>query len=423
MLPETVPLAAGLPSKPPGRNSVLGRGIVAIPRRPPVTWPRSPAQRDKSLAMVFLFLACVSLVFERRDGGLKALNFGILADLRSSKLAGASGASMSRHVAGLMWSAVAIVGRPAASALRKEIATPRAGTAVISLEVGMTSLIQGLVAMAFMVLTGSFSFSSLPMIFWICLATQMQCCSSFLNAIIKTAETHAYKVGEMSLCAPFLAFDPATRAVISYLVLPVVTWVALGGGAPLHLALSLRKASAVACIAAGMLALSLTEKAGALGGPGALGDARRRVGINSWFFRPHFRCCLVPSQVSSSLCLFAYCRLVMAAMCFSTRVTKGRSTEPEAATGLWEPRTLMLLLFVCVVDAAYMLSMYQVAWTNIPVLVSAVKRGGGIVVSAIFGAIFFGEKLEGRKQLLCVVAIGDARLSERKRTCELLYPT
>lgn len=41
-----------------------------------------------------------------------------------------------------------------------------------------------------------------------------------------------------------------------------------------------------------------------------------------------------------------------------------------------------------------------------PVLVSAVKRGGGIVVSALFGAVFFGEKLEGRKQLLCVVAIG-----------------
>lgn len=58
------------------------------------------------------------------------------------------------------------------------------------------------------------------------------------------------------------------------------------------------------------------------------------------------------------------------------------------------------------VDAAYMLSMYQAVSLISPVLVSAVKRGGGIVVSACFGAIFFGEKLEGRKQLLCVVAIG-----------------
>ena len=38
--------------------------------------------------------------------------------------------------------------------------------------------------------------------------------SSFLNAIIKMAETHAYKVGEMSLCAPFLAFDPATQQLL-----------------------------------------------------------------------------------------------------------------------------------------------------------------------------------------------------------------
>jgi len=42
------------------------------------------------------------------------------------------------------------------------------------------------------------------------LTPRTEASSSFLNAIIKTAETHAYKVGEMSLCAPFLAFDPAT---------------------------------------------------------------------------------------------------------------------------------------------------------------------------------------------------------------------
>ena len=44
----------------------------------------------------------------------------------------------------------------------------------------------------------------------------------------------------------------------------------------------------------------------------------------------------------------------MAGICFSTRLSG------EATSGLWEPRTLLLLLFVCVVDAAYMLSMYQV---------------------------------------------------------------
>ena len=63
-------------------------------------------------------------------------------------------------------------------------------------------------------------------------------------------------------------------------------------------------------------------------------------------------------EVSSSLCLFAYCRLVMAALCFIPSFT--RAPAPGENDGLWEPRTLALLLFVCVVDAAYMLSMYQV---------------------------------------------------------------
>lgn len=386
MLCEAVPF-----SKPPGRVPVLcgrgtgGTGTAVVPLRPAVL-PRT-AQRDKSLAVVFLLLACISLIFERRDGGLKALSLG------------AKPLNLSRHVSGLCWSAVAIVGRPAASALRKEIATPRAGKAVSHAEqVGMTSLIQGLVAMAFLVLTGNFSFSALPMVFWICLAS-----SSFLNAIIKTAETHAYKVGEMSLCAPFLAFDPVIQLLVGSLVLPLLHFLFLGGGS-LAVSLSLRKASAVACIAAGMLALSMTEKAASTR---ALPKGAGFIILNCVLYSATYRLDAAAVGVSSSLCLFAYCRLVMAAMCFSTRITADKSSKVDTeTTGLWEPRTLLLLLFVCVVDAAYMLSMYQAVSLISPVLVSAVKRGGGIVVSACFGAIFFGEKLEGRKQLLCVVAIG-----------------
>ena len=187
--------------------------------------PCSRRRRDQPAAVLFLLLACISLVYERRDVGLKSLGLG---------------SSMTRHLRGLLWSAVAIVGRPLATALRKEIATPRAGKAVRSAEqVGMTSLIQGLIAtrsgfichlscmmmdyeaMGVMMAAGHLP-HTLPLLFWICLV-----CSSFLNTIIKTAtcrrfalfmymaamrakaETHAYNVGEMSLCAPFLAFDPA----------------------------------------------------------------------------------------------------------------------------------------------------------------------------------------------------------------------
>eukprot|EP00435_Cladocopium_sp_Y103_P064769 s322_g26.t1 len=307
---------------------------TVVPYRP-VVLPRT-AQRDKSLAVVFLLLACLSLIFERRDGGLKALTLGGSAPFSGS----AKPLNLSRHVAGLCWSAVAIVGRPAASALRKEIATPRAGKAVSHAEqVGMTSLIQGVVAMAFLVMTGHFSFSSLPMVFWICLAS-----SSFLNAIIKTAETHAYKVGEMSLCAPFLAFDPVIQLLVGSLVLPVLHFLFLGANGGLALeGLSLRKASAVACIAAGMLALSMTEKAASTR---ALPKGAGFIILNCVLYSATYRLDAAAVGVSSSLCLFAYCRLVMAAMCFSTRITRSTGTsdasDDSETTGLWEPRTLLL---------------------------------------------------------------------------------
>ncbi|CAK9000600.1 unnamed protein product [Durusdinium trenchii] len=344
--------------------------------------PLTGAQRDKSLAVVFLLLACISLILERRgrDGGF-ALSY--------------TPKPLSRHMAGLLWSAVAIVGRPMASALRKELATPRAGKAVSNAEqVGMTSLIQGAVAMTFMFRDQDplHSFHSLPMIFWICLAS-----SSFLNAIIKTAETHAYKVGEMSLCAPFLAFDPVIQLLVGTMVLPLFS-----GGWPC--APSLRKASAVACIAAGMLALSMTDQARA--GQRGLPKGAGFIILNCFLYSATYRLDAAAVGVSSSLCLFAYCRLIMAAMCFSSTRLWKRGREGDS-TGLWEPRALLLLIFVCVVDAAYMLSMYQAVSLISPVLVSAVKRGGGIVVSALFGAIFFNEKLEGRKQLLFVVAVGE----------------
>ena len=117
-------MLCGLP-RPPPPKLLCSRGRAVTLRSPAPT-----ARRDKSVAVVFLLLACLSLIYERRD--VKSLSLGN---------------NMSRHLRGLLWSAVAIVGRPLATALRKEIATPRAGKAVRSAEqVGMTSLIQGLVA-------------------------------------------------------------------------------------------------------------------------------------------------------------------------------------------------------------------------------------------------------------------------------------
>lgn len=65
---NTMPMALGAP-KPP--QNLCGRYGTASSNR--ISMAPRAAKRDKSLAMIFLFLACVSLIFERRDGGFKAL--------------------------------------------------------------------------------------------------------------------------------------------------------------------------------------------------------------------------------------------------------------------------------------------------------------------------------------------------------------
>ena len=62
---------------------------------------------------------------------------------------------------------------------------------------------------------------------------------------------------------PSVFFDPNRPMAwpkVGSIVLPLFHYLFLGGAGGLAMAISLRKASAVACIAAGMLALSMTDK-------------------------------------------------------------------------------------------------------------------------------------------------------------------
>lgn len=43
-----------------------------------------------------------------------------------------------------------------------------------------------------------------------------------LNALVKTLETKAFAECDMSLCAPFLAFDPVCQFLISTIIIPYV---------------------------------------------------------------------------------------------------------------------------------------------------------------------------------------------------------
>ena len=42
-----------------------------------------------------------------------------------------------------------------------------------------------------------------------------------MNALVKTLETTAFAECELSMCAPFLAFDPVMQFIVGIIVVPI----------------------------------------------------------------------------------------------------------------------------------------------------------------------------------------------------------
>ena len=61
---------------------------------------------------------------------------------------------------------------------------------------------------------------------------------------------------------------------------------------------------------------------------------------------------------------------------------------------------------VCAAEAVYMLSLYQAFAAISPVYVTAIKRGGGVLMSSALGVLLFGETIAGRAFPISVVVIG-----------------
>lgn len=63
------------------------------------------------------------------------------------------------------------------------------------------------------------------------------------------------------------------------------------------------------------------------------------------------------------------------------------------------------MLCVCALDALYMLSLYKAFTLVSPVYVAAIKRGGGVLLGSLVGALGFGEPMRGRGvPILCMTA-------------------
>ena len=67
---------------------------------------------------------------------------------------------------------------------------------------------------------------------------------------------------------------------------------------------------------------------------------------------------------------------------------------------------IALLVAICISDAIYMLSLYKAVDLIGPVYVSAIKRGGGVLVSSLIGALFFGESSRGREIPVLTIVTG-----------------
>lgn len=387
-----------------------GGGLVAVLRGAKSGAASASWRLPQAAALLLVLATALSFAWEARLPPPSAVPSG-----------GGMAGHSAQHLSGLCWSGVAIVAKPVTSALRKSLANCKEAVGHVE-QVGVASLLQGLVALGIwlLALPPGQQLQPPPMAFWALMAG-----SSVLNAVIRTCETRAYAIGELSLCAPFLAFDPVMQLAVGALVMPFLLSI-VGLPCTEGVTFTLRHAFAVASITQGMLALSFVssqkqasskkEEALETGSAPAAASAFRLprgaglIILNCFLYGFTYRMDARACRLATSTFYFACCRLLMAATCLFGSMACGR--EAGARMNLSQfapflrPQVALRLLAVVFVDGFYMLSMYRAVSLISPVFVSAVKRGGGVLVSALLGSLLFGERLEGRWPPLLAVAVG-----------------
>jgi hypothetical protein len=164
----------------------------------------------------------------------------------------------SSYLVGLGFSGLALVGSTAVGALRKVVSAKGVGSAE---QVGVACLVQGVVALAFCVWAGEIGAAPLPARFWYA-ATG----ASLLLVLVKTLETRAYAVSDISLCAPFLAFDPVMQLLVGVVAMPVLCpLIGLGCDEP-EKPYPLHHLLALVCVVIGAFSLSQGTQVGSARG-------------------------------------------------------------------------------------------------------------------------------------------------------------
>ena len=99
-----------------------------------------------------------------------------------------------------------------------------------------------------------------------------------------------------------------------------------------------------------------------------------------------------------------YGRLIMAFTTLMGSRAAGQMTS-TSFNALLKPRSLSLLGAICASDAVYMLSLYKAVSLISPVYVSAIKRGGGVLVSSLIGSKSRSFRYRPRRPLPAPLAV------------------
>ena len=203
---------------------------TVVPAARAVRWMPRPVRRNRVLVVAALAQLTSGAVATMKlrsglkmsaSGGAKGLRMPQPATLATSAALVSTGAVFIRSkmtqtavaaaanpkmAEGLAYSFAALCGNTAASLLRKQVS--RSSKVKPAEQVGLATALQGIVACAYCAQQGLFS-TAVTSAFLIPAVG-----SAVLNALTKTLETKAYAITDVSLCAPFLAFDPVMQFLL-----------------------------------------------------------------------------------------------------------------------------------------------------------------------------------------------------------------
>ena len=139
-------------------------------------------------------------------------------------------------------------------------------------------------------------------------------------------------------------------------------------------------------------------------------DARTAYGlpIGAWMILGNCAIYSVTSRLDKLAVLaagktlyYAYGRVIMASTCFL-----GVRPGKEAVKELTQPKVASLVIATCAAEAVYMLALYQAFACISPVSVTAIKRGGGVLLASFASMFFFKEPLAGRGFPIAAIVAG-----------------